>query len=96
MYNEKSPVEDCGYPEQATQSIGYAERILQEIHELQALSERIQSKTFEISGSCVESAHGDGAGKVVQEPQNFCEHTLKDLARVRRVLVDALDNLGSL
>jgi hypothetical protein len=73
--------------------VGYAEQILAEIRELQSLAEALHARTYEISGTCQETAV---AGNDVKqnEPQNFCEHSLKDLSRVRRVLIETLDHLS--
>jgi hypothetical protein len=86
---------DCG--EQVETSSGYADQIICEIRELQALSEALHVKIYDLAGTCQEktvACAGDSPKK--PEPQNFCETSIKDLHRVRRVLSESLETIGKM
>ena len=98
MYNKQQanlPMHDA-YAGEETVAVdnGYGSRIICEIQELQALAEALHSKCSELTGTCQETAVDAGADVKQRDPQNFCEQTIRDLKRVRRVMCESLDSMG--
>lgn len=92
MYDKQAAPDFAG-TEQVTQN-GYGDQIIREIQELQSLAESLHCKVTELTGTCQETM-AEGEAKVARDPQNFCEQTIRDLKRVRRVMLESLENMGN-